>query len=320
MTSGPRGPAPLKRRIRAGLATLGLAVVGWLPSGGHAEDGALDTDAVGRGAVVFHAGGCYSCHTDVQNGGEPLAGGRALDTPFGIFYSPNITPDAETGIGGWSEADLARALREGIAPDGSHYFPVFPYTSFTGMSDRDVRDLKAYIDSRPAVRQANRPHDVSPPFGWRFLMAPWKWLFFESERFAPDPQRSESWNRGAYLATALAHCGECHTPRNALGALDTSLWYAGTKDGPEGELAPNITPHGATGIGRWSEGDLVYLLKSGFKPDFDNVQGLMEEAIENSYKHLSDDDLKAIAEYVLSLPPIENQVETKSGSSDSGFD
>lgn len=320
MTSGPRGSAPLKRRLRAGLATLGLAVVGWLPSGGHAEDGALDTDAVGRGAVVFHAGGCYSCHTDVKNGGEPLAGGRALDTPFGIFYSPNITPDAETGIGGWSEADLARALREGIAPDGSHYFPVFPYTSFTGMSDRDVRDLKAYIDSRPAVRQPNRPHDVSPPFGWRFLMAPWKWLFFESERFAPDPQRSESWNRGAYLATALAHCGECHTPRNALGALDTSLWYAGTKDGPEGELAPNITPHGATGIGRWSEGDLVYLLKSGFKPDFDNVQGLMEEAIENSYKHLSDDDLKAIAEYVLSLPPIENQVETKSGSSDSGFD
>ena len=294
---------------------LSLLALLLLPGKSLAQDSAAE-----RGAYIFHAGGCYSCHTDVKNGGKPLAGGRALKTPFGLFYSPNITPDLETGIGGWSEEDLSRALREGLSPGGLHYFPVFPYTAFTGMSDGDVRDLKAYIDSQPAVRQTNKPHDVTPPFGWRFLMAPWKWLFFESRRFTPEPQQSEAWNRGAYLATALSHCGECHTPRNLFGALDEALWFAGTRDGPEGELAPNITPHGATGIGSWSAGDLVQLLKTGLKPDFDNVQGLMEEAVEHSYKHLSDDDLRAIADYELSLPPIENKVESKSGSTGSAFD
>ena len=256
----------------------------------------------------------------MKNGGKPLAGGRALKTPFGVFYSPNITPDPETGIGGWSEEDLAGALHQGVAPNGSNYFPVFPYTSFTGIEDDDVRDLKAYLDSVEPVRQANKPNEVQPPFGWRFLMTPWKWLFFDAGRYQADPDRSESWNRGAYLAEALAHCGECHTPRNMFGALDRDMWFAGTADGPEGELAPNITPDTATGIGRWSAADIVHLLKTGYMPDFDNVQGSMEEAIDHSYKHLSDEDLKAIAEYVLSLPPIENRVESKSSKSSSAFD
>jgi len=302
---------------RLGVCLAGCCIAAALLLGGGAAQSqgqtGPDSDAVRRGATVFHAGGCYSCHTDSKNGGAPLAGGRALRTPFGVIYSPNITPDTETGIGGWSLEDLKRALHQGVAPDGSHYFPAFPYTSFTLMTDADVADLKAYLDSVTPVRQANQPHEMAPPFGWRVLLLPWKWLFFDEGRYQPDPDRSARWNRGAYLANALAHCGECHTPRNVLGALDRDLWFAGTEDGPEGARAPNITPDAATGIGRWSDSDLVHLLKTGFMPDFDNVQGLMAEAVDDSYSHLSDEDLGAIAAYVLALEPIEHQVERKSG-------
>ena len=286
---------------------------------------AQQTDAAARGAYVFRAAGGCSCHTNiVREGvvreGAYLAGGRPLKTPFGIFYSPNITPDAATGIGGWSEDDFLRAMRQGIAPDGAHYFPVFPYTSFTKASDADLRDLKAYLDAVPAVRQVNREHDVAAPYGWRATVGPWKWLYFEPGRWRPDAAKSETWNRGAYLANALAHCGECHTPRGALGGLDEALRYAGAKDGPEGEPAPNITPHATTGIGRWGAGDIAKLLKTGLKPDFDDVQGVMAEAIEAGYRHLSDADRLAIAEYVLSLPPIDNRVEPEKPASDSPYD
>ena len=281
---------------------------------------AQETDAAARGAYVFRAAGGCSCHTDVERKGAYLAGGRPLKTPFGVFYSPNITPDAETGIGGWSAADFRRAMREGIAPDGSHYFPVFPYTSFTKASDPDIDDLWAYLGSVPAVRQANREHEVSAPFGWRFTVGPWKLLYFEEGRWRPDPGKSARWNRGAYLANALAHCGECHTPRDAMGGTDETLRYAGAKDGPEGEPAPNITPHAATGIGRWNAGDVAKLLKTGLKPDFDNVQGVMAEAIDHGYSQINDADRAAIAEYVLSLPAIENRVEPDKSKSDSSYD
>ncbi len=270
---------------------------------------AQEAGAAERGEYVFRAAGGCSCHTDLRRGGAFLAGGRGLKTPFGTFYSPNITPDAETGIGGWSVDDFVRAMTQGVAPDGAHYFPVFPYTAFTGITRDDLTDLKAYLDSVPPVRQPNRAHDAMPPFGWRFTVGPWKWLFFERGPYRPDPNRSASWNRGAYLATALAHCGECHTPRGLLGNLDAELWFAGVKEGPEGQLAPNITPHKTTGIGRWSAADLATLLKTGFRPDFDNVQGLMAEAIDHGFRHLSDDDRAAIAGYVLSLTPIDNRIE-----------
>ncbi|MEE8274273.1 MAG: cytochrome c [Alphaproteobacteria bacterium] len=273
-----------------------------------AVGGAAAREAVERGKYLFRAAGGCSCHTDVKRGGAFLAGGRALETPFGTFYSPNITPDSETGIGGWSIADFTRAMRDGVAPDGGHYFPAFPYTAFTGIADVDLADMKAYLDTVPPVRRRNTPHDVRPPFAWRFMLAPWKWLFFERGPFRPDPERPASWNRGAYLATALAHCGECHTPRNFLGGLDGGLWFAGTGNGPEGRRVPNITPDVATGIGRWSARDVMDLLETGFKPDFDNIQGPMAEAIEHGYKYLSESDRAAIAEYVLTRPPIENRV------------
>lgn len=306
--AGPVGP------IRLSFALALLFGLSWPPAA------AQDQTDIERGAYVFRAASCYSCHTDVKNGGAALAGGRALKTPFGVIYSPNITPDPETGIGGWSLEDFDRALRSGIAPDGSHYFPAFPYTSFTRISDADLRDLKAYLDSVEPVSLANKAHEIGPPFGWRFLLAPWKWLFFDEQRFEAQATRNDAENRGAYLAEALAHCGECHTPRNAMGGLEMEQWLAGTRDGPEGELAPNITPDGDTGIGDWSSGDIAELLKSGFKPDYDNVQGVMAEAIDHGYKYLTDEDRAAIAAYILSQPPIENLIESESESSGSAFE
>jgi mono/diheme cytochrome c family protein len=260
---------------------------------------------VARGAYLVKAGGCTSCHS--AKDGEPFAGGRALKTPFGTYYSPNITPDKATGIGGWSDADFLAALQQGVAPDGSHYFPVFPYTTYTRMREEDALAIKAYLFSLAPVGRANRAHDVAMPFNWRWTMGPWKWLFFEPGRFRPDPDADEAVNRGAYLVEALAHCGECHTPRNAAGAVDAAMWLAGTREGPEGEIAPNITPH-ETGIGGWSEADIVGLLRDGLTPEFDDVQGAMAEAIEDGLKDLTEDDLRAIARYLKTVPPVANDV------------
>ncbi len=266
-----------------------------------------DGDIVKRGEYVTHAAGCVSCHTDKKGKGEPFAGGRPLKTPFGTFFSPNITPDRETGIGKWSDEDFLRALNQGTRPDGSHYFPVFPYTSYTLMRDEDALAIKAHLFSLPPVAKMNRDHDVSPPFGWRWPMAFWKMLFFEPREFLADDTRDAEWNRGAYLVTGLAHCGECHTPRNVAGALDRDLWMAGTKDGPEGDKAPNITPAHATGLG-WAVDQLVFFLETGTKPDWESAAGVMGEAIKDGYKFLTDDDIRAIARYINSLPAIENHI------------
>jgi len=265
-------------------------------------------DSIARGRAVLEASGGCTCHTDFDADGPPLAGGRRLETPFGVYFSTNITPDAETGIGGMSDSDFVRAMREGRAPDGSAYFPVFPYTSFTGMTDADLLALKAYLFSLPPVRRANRPPEAWPPFGWRISAAAWQRMHFTPHRFEPDPVRSEEWNRGAYLATAVAHCGECHTPRTATGALDHSRSLAGSEEGPEGRLAPNITPDEDTGIGRWTRPDLVWFLQTGLKPDGDDAQNLMKEVIEHGYQHLPRTDLEAIAVYLEGVPPIRNQL------------
>src|SRR3990172_5782709 len=233
--------------------------------------------ALDRGAYLFAAAGCAGCHTDVKAKGPPLAGGRALKTPFGTFYGPNITPDPEHGIGGWSDGDFLRALRDGVAPDGAHYFPAFPYTSFTKMSDADLLALKAYIFSLPAVARPSRPHELSLPFAWRWPLGAWKWLNFTPGPFAPDAARGAEGNRGAYLVEAVAHCRECHTPRDWLGGRDDGRAFAGTPDGPEGEKVPNITPDPATGIGGWSRAQLLRTLKIGLLPDGGFVGALMGE-------------------------------------------
>lgn len=261
-----------------------------------------------RGAYLVRAGGCVACHTDEKGGGPPFAGGVALKTPFGTFYTPNITPDPETGIGGWSDAEFLAALKRGLRPDGAPYYPAFPYTTYARMTDEDALAIKAYLFSLPPARKPNREHELKFPFGWRWTVSVWRALFFDETPFQPNSARSEEWNRGAYLVEALAHCGECHTPRNVLGALKRDMWLAGAREGPEGEIAPNITPDPKTGIGDWSEGDIVTLLKEGVTPDYDNVQGTMEEAVRHGLSHLSEADLKAIAVYLKSVPPIENAV------------
>lgn len=282
-----------------------LAMIPWFMLG--TATGQEDA-AVERGAYVFRAAGGCSCHTDVKNQGAFMAGGRPIATPFGTIYSTNITPDPETGIGAWSDEDFLRAMTLGVGPSGEQYFPVFPYTSFTRMTRQDVLDLKAYLFSIAPVTQANRPNELQAPFGWRFGVRAWKWLYFQPGAWQPNPDQSPQWNRGAYLVQALGHCGECHTPRNLLGGLQKGMRHAGAVDGPDGELAPNITPDAATGIGSWGTADLVWFLQMGLKPDGDDTQGLMSELIETGYSHLSESDLEAIAAYIQSLPAIHNEV------------
>lgn len=263
---------------------------------------------VERGAYLVRAGGCVACHTDIKGKGPEFAGGHALATPYGTFYSPNITPDKDTGIGKWTDADFIRALREGTSPDGDHYYPTFPYPTYTKMHDSDMLAIKAYLFTLKPIRSERREHDVGPPFGWRFLMAAWKVMNFSEGEMKPDPTQSVQWNRGAYLVDAVAHCGECHTPRSESGAMNLSMYMAGTNDGPENKSVPNITPDDETGIGKWDVADLVQLMKAGLKPNYDDVQGTMEEAVEYGLKHMTDEDLTAMAVYLKTIKSIRNQI------------
>jgi mono/diheme cytochrome c family protein len=264
---------------------------------------AADEAAIERGAYIFDAADCVGCHTDAKNNGKRLAGGRALATPFGIFYSPNITPDKETGLGDWRYEDFHRALRAGISEHGAYYFPVFPYPAFTGMADQDIADLWAYLQAQAPVAQRNKPHEIKPPFSWRFLQIGWRALFFTEGPLLPVAGKDAAWNRGDYLANTMAHCGECHTPRNLLGGLKHSAAFSGNPQGPDNLKVPNITPDPETGIGKWSIAEIADLLKTGQTPDFDFVGSAMSEVVKGTGK-LTDADREAIAIYLKSLPPI----------------
>jgi len=268
-------------------------------------------DVATRGAYLFKIAGCASCHTDEKHRGPPLAGGRKIETPLGVFYSPNITPDPKFGIGRWSDDDFIRALRVGLSPTGAHYYPAFPYTSYTWMQDEDMRALKAYLFTLPPVPQANKPHALPWYLQFRPTLKIWKALYFTQGPFIPQADKSPVWNRGAYLTTAIAHCRECHTPRNILGGFKHGLDNAGTDNGPEDSVVPNITRDKKTGIGRWSQAELMDYLQSGATPDGDYAGGLMGEVIDNSLRHLQKEDLAAIAAYIVSLPPIEHAVRAK---------
>ncbi len=269
----------------------------------------IGQDLIEKGKYIFHASGGCSCHTDTKNDGAFLAGGRPINTPFGTFFGTNISPDPATGIGKWTDEDFVRAMTKGLSPEGNHYFPVFPYTSFHNITQEDLIALKAYLFSIPAVNQKNIPHDLILPFGRQALLMIWKNVVWSPQTFISNTEQTKSWNRGAYIAQALAHCGECHTPRNLLGGLKTYLHFSGSKEGPEGELAPNITPHKITGIGDWTKVDISYFLETGMKPDGDYTQGLMAEVIEHGYYYLKVEDLDAVAEYLISLLPINNNLK-----------
>lgn len=289
-----RGAAALARLLPLALAAGGGPALAQAPA---AVPGQGDP---GRGEYVFAAAGCLGCHT--EKGGERLAGGRGLPTPYGTFYTPNVTPDPVHGIGGWSEADFFRAMREGEAPDGSSYFPAFPYTSYAAMADADLRDLWAYLRAQPASPRPDRPHELDPPFGWRFLMPVWKAMFFEPGPLPARPDKPEAWRRGEYLVRALGHCGECHTPRGRLGATDDGRFLAGSPKGPEGDAVPNLTPH-PDGLADWSAGDVATALAMGMLPDGDFLGSGMNEVVEHSTSKLTDDDRRAIAAFLKDIPP-----------------
>ncbi len=288
----------------SGLALL-LAILMAMPTARGADAAALE-----RGRYIYDAAGCQGCHGGPGGSAAGAAkaklpsGGLGLDTPFGTFRAPNITPDPHYGIGSWSEAQFKAALRQGIGHDGEYLFPVFPFTAFSKLDDRDVADLYAYLMSLPAVALANKPHEAKPPFGWRPLLVFWRALFFAGVPLAKDPARGEDWNRGNYLVHAVAHCEECHTPRNFLGALIPSRAFSGNIDGPDKQNAPNITSDVKTGIGAWSLADIEQLLKTGMTPDMDIVGSGMKAVVQGTAK-LSDADRHAIAVYIKSLAPIQ---------------
>jgi mono/diheme cytochrome c family protein len=249
-----------------------------------------------RGEYLSKAGGCLGCHTEEKEKAVPYAGGRALKTPFGTFYGPNITPHPQAGIGRWSEADFIRALREGRRPDGAHYFPAFPYPSFTLITDADVRDLFAYLRSVKPSERANQDHDLGFLYRWRFFVGIWKWFFFTPGPFAPDPARSAVLNRGRYLTTALGHCGECHTPRNFLGGTKKDRFLAGVKS-----ESPNLTP---TRLGKKSDGEIKEFLRTAMTPDGDVAAESMAEVVQNTTSQLTAQDLDALVAFLRSLPPL----------------
>lgn len=245
-----------------------------------------------NGEAVFHAGGCASCH------GEQLEGGHEMHTPFGTFRVPNISPHPDAGIGDWSELDLANAMLRGLSPDGDHYYPAFPYTSYTRMNPQDVIDLKAYLDTYDPVENAVPDHDIGFPWNLRRGIGLWKKRYLDASWVVSNPA-SDELERGRYLVEALGHCGECHTPRDTFGGPENSAWLTGGPN-PDGEgRVPDITPH-EDGLGGWSAADIAYYLESGFTPDYDTAGGSMV-AVQENFARLTDEDRAAVAAYLKSL-------------------
>ncbi len=257
-----------------------------------------------HGEYLVNIAGCVSCHTDAGNKGAYLAGGLELETPLGTFFAPNITPDQETGIGAWTFTDFVRAMHVGVTPDNARYYPVFPYTSYTRMHIADLRDMFAYLQSIPPVKSRNRPHET-PWYINRLLLPAWQALFFRPGVYRPAGHDASP-DRGAYIANALTHCSECHTPRNLLGATRPELFLAGTENGPDGDPVPNITQSKADGIGDWDEYDLLLYLEDGEMPDGDYAGGAMVDVIDNSTGIMTAEDLQALVAYILSVPAVEN--------------
>ena len=299
------------RKLIAGLVGLALVAAGGFylltdPAVYRLLRGEADLPAnhaadIENGRILFFAGGCSSCHaTPNQPDGTRLGGGYALKTPFGTFSVPNISPHERDGIGAWGAADFVRAMREGVSPQGRHYYPAFPYTSYQRMPAADLTDLFGFLKSLPAAEGRAPDHDLPFPFSIRRGIGLWKLAFLDGKVFMPDASKSPSWNRGAYLVEGPGHCAECHSARNAAGAIIEERRYAGGPN-PEGrEAAPNITPH-PTGITGWSAGDLALMLKTGETPNFVNVSGPMVSIVRNTSR-LPDQDRAAIAEYLLAPP------------------
>ena len=267
------------------------------------ELNALAGDAQ-RGKVIFDAGGCASCHQSPgQEDRLTLGGGLQLKTPFGVFVVPNISSHPTSGIGKWTTADLVNAMKAGLSPDGSHYYPAFPFTTYAHMRHQDIADLMAFLRTLAPVESETKPHNLAFPFSYRRLVGAWKLLYLDRTELVDDANKSQEWNRGRYLVDSLAHCAECHSARTILGGVDEKYRYAGGPD-PEGKgMAPNITQH-KSGIGSWSKADVMEVLTSGLTPAPDEVSGSMAQVVKN-ISQLPKRDREAMAEYIKSLPPRE---------------
>lgn len=255
-----------------------------------------------HGEQLFWAGGCASCHAATGAEGDALkvmSGGRALPSPFGTFHIPNISPDPNAGIGNWTLAEFGNAMTRGVGPNGEHLYPSFPYGSYARMSPKDIGDLFAYLKTLPASSNVAPPHDLGFPFNIRMAVGGWKLLYFSDAPRVELASVDEKVKRGEYLVEGPGHCGECHTPRNALGGFEAGKWLAGGPN-PEGEgTIPGITPGGP--IGSWSESDIVNYLETGFTPDYDSAGGSMVE-VQKNMAHLQKSDLEAIAAYLKAVP------------------
>jgi mono/diheme cytochrome c family protein len=277
--------------------------------GAAAQDVAAGmSDAVKRGEYLSMAGNCEHCHTVA--GGAPFAGGVAFPTEFGVIYSTNITPHEEAGIGQWSEEDFVRAMHEGIAADGTKLYPAFPYPSFTKVTEADLKDIFTFLKSVPASSATPPENDLGFPFNQRGLMGVWNALFFESGRYQPNAEKSDQWNRGAYLVEGLGHCGSCHTPRNFLGGKDESRALSGgtyNDTVAPGKIRPwsavNLTS-APDGMAAWTEEDIAKYLKTGHS-DAAGTFGPMNAVITDSTSHLTEADVRAMAAYISDLEPIE---------------
>jgi mono/diheme cytochrome c family protein len=294
--------------MRVGILSFGVAT--WLLVLAVTADAQVTPPSaaeVARGRYMFGATGGCGCHTVPK--GQPNAGGRKYEGPFGTVYSSNITPDRQTGIGGWTDEQIITAIRLGRRPNGERLLPVHPFPVFNGMAEEDLRAIVAFLRTTKPVSRQKEPKKLVPLFESVFLPA---WLAAFAPRETPPPKAPATGvARGEYLVKAVGHCGECHTPRTMTMASDNSRFLAGTPNGPEDQAMPNITPDRETGIGKWSVEEIADYLGSGNKPDGDVAGGLMAEVIDGTlsgYKDLSKADLLAIAQYLKTIPPIRNKI------------
>lgn len=300
----------MRKALRIGalfvvLAAAGLALfyVFVLPGFGKEERALNFAGITGdgqRGKYLVEVAGCVTCHTDDKNKGAYLAGGPPLKTPFGTFFAPNITSDKTVGIGSWSVEDLGRALTAGIAPDGSHYFPAFPYTSYRNLKVQDIADLKAYLDTVGAVPKPSRRHKVSWPFSDRRFVGIWKTLYFAPNDDPAWAHKSGPAAHGAYLVNAVGHCGECHTQRDLLGGK-TGPHLGGNTRGPDGTKVPGLRTLTKPDGTHWTVDDIVMSLKVGMTPSGDFLGDEMAKVVEHATSKLTPSDLQAMARYIRSL-------------------
>jgi mono/diheme cytochrome c family protein len=293
---------PTNARLLA--AVVALAAIG---ANGSAKAGDSDPQAftqIERGRYLAVTSDCVSCHT-VPSSNQPFAGGRAIETPFGNIFAPNITPDPETGIGAWSDDEFDAAVRKGIGRNGSPLYPAMPYNAFTKMSRTDVQAIRAYLNTVTAVHNPRTATALPFPFNIRAAMRVWNALYFKEGEYVPDPQKSAEWNRGAFLVDGPAHCGACHTPKSFLGGDKLNQYLQGSF--LQGWSAPDITNSTRLGLGRWSVDDIAAFLKSGHNR-VTAATGPMAEAVNLSTSHMTDGDVRAIATYLKSLPGNQDDV------------